>query len=398
MGFSNDLCVVGGAGHVGLPFTLVFAEAGLKTAVYDKNKEALTRIAGGTVPFMEQGAEPLLKKALAENRLVLSDSPAVVGDSRVIVITIGTPIDEFLNPVFRDIRNCLAELKPFLREGQVLILRSTVYPGTTEWCSRWLRENGLNIPLAYCPERVVQGKSVEEIKQLPQIIGGVTPEGEREARDLFRRIAVETCPLPPVEAEFAKLFTNAYRYIHFAIANQFYMIAASAGVEYPRLLAGMKFHYPRLDGLPGPGFSAGPCLLKDTMQLNAFSKNQFALGAAAMNINEGLVMFLVERLSGQCDLKQKTIGILGMAFKPENDDIRAALSYKLKKVLEFSAKRVLTTDPFVRDDPALLPLDRVIRESDLLILAIPHRVYRSADFQGKPVIDVWGSLEKESGR
>ncbi len=396
MQFSNDLCVVGGAGHVGLPFTLAFAEAGLRVAIYDKNKTALDRISSGAVPFMEQGAEALLKKALAENRLALSDSPRIIGESRVIVITIGTPVDEFFNPVFKDIRNCLIELKPFLREGQVLLLRSTVYPGTTEWCAGWLRENGLNIPLAYCPERVVQGKSIEEIKHLPQIIGGVTPEGEREALEVFRRISVETYLLTPIEAEFAKLFTNAYRYIHFAIANQFYMIATSAGVDYARLLAGMKFHYPRLESLPGAGLSAGPCLLKDTMQLNAFAKNQFFLGAAAMNINEGLVMFLVDRMSAKWNLKEKTIGILGMAFKPENDDIRASLSYKLKKVLEFNAKRVLTTDPFVREDSALLPLDQVIDRSDILILAIPHRVYKKAEFHGKPVVDIWGFLEKDS--
>jgi UDP-N-acetyl-D-mannosaminuronic acid dehydrogenase len=331
MPLNNDLCVVGGAGHVGLPFALAFTEAGLNVAIYDRNRAALEKISSGIVPFMEQGAEPLLHKARADRRIRFSDSPEIVGDSRVIVITIGTPVDEFFNPVFKDIRNCLAALKPFLKEGQVLVLRSTVYPGTTDWCARWLQENGLNIPLAYCPERVVRGKSIEEIKHLPQIVGGMTPEGEREALDLFRRIRVETYLLPPIEAEFAKLFTNAYRYIHFAIANQFYMIAASAGVDYARLSAGMKFHYPRLDSLPGASFSAGPCLLKDTMQLNAFAKNQFFLGAAAMNINEGLVMFQVDRMSARWNLKEKTVGILGMAFKPENDDIRFSLGYEPKK-------------------------------------------------------------------
>jgi UDP-N-acetyl-D-mannosaminuronic acid dehydrogenase len=395
MTFSCDLCVVGGAGHVGLPFALVFAEAGLRVAIYDKNQHALDQISAGTLPFMEQGGESLLQKALAEKHLTLSNSPRVAGDSRCVVITIGTPVDEFFNPVFRDFRHCLAELKPFLRVGQILLLRSTVYPGTTQWCSGWLRENSLEIPLAYCPERVVQGKSIEEIKHLPQIVGGVTPEAEREALALFNRIGVETYPLPPIEAEFAKLFSNAYRYIHFAIANQFYMIATSAGADYARLLAGMKFHYPRLEGLPGAGLSAGPCLLKDTMQLNAFAKNQFFLGAAAMNINEGLVMFVVDRMAAKWDLKEKTVGILGMAFKPENDDIRASLSYKLKKVLEFNAKAVLTTDPFVREDSALLPMEQMIRQSDILILAIPHRIYKTADYLGKPVVDIWGVLEKD---
>jgi UDP-N-acetyl-D-mannosaminuronic acid dehydrogenase len=211
MPFVNDLCMAGGAGHVGLPYTLVFAEAGQRTAIHDKNNTGLDRIAAGTIPFMEQGAEALLKKALADKHLALSDSPAIVGKSRVVVITIGTPVDKFFNPVFKDICNCLVELKPLLREGQVLVLRSIVVPRMTDWCAWWLRENGLDIPLTYRPERVVHGKSIDEIKQLPQIIGAVTPEGEREALELFQRIAVETYLLAPTEAEFAKLLTNAYR-------------------------------------------------------------------------------------------------------------------------------------------------------------------------------------------
>jgi UDP-N-acetyl-D-mannosaminuronic acid dehydrogenase len=142
---------------------------------------------------------------------------------------------------------------------------------------------------------------------------------------------METYLPTPIEAESAKLSANACRNIHFAIADQFYMTAASAGLDYTRLSAGMKFHSPRLDSLPGAGLSAGPCLLKDTMQLNAFARNQFFLGAAAMNINEGLVMLLVDRRSARWDLKQKTIRILGVAVKPENDDICFSLGYKLKK-------------------------------------------------------------------
>ena len=145
--------------------------------------------------------------------------------------------------------------------------------------------------------------------------------------------------------------------------------------------------------MPRPGFAAGPCLVKDTMQLSAFARNQFGLGHAALLVNEGLVLHVIEDLKRRYDLANMTVGLLGMAFKAESDDIRASLSYKFKKVLSGQARAVLTTDPFVTTDPELMPLDEVIAKSDLLILCAPHAAYRDADFKGKPVFDVWGHLE-----
>ena len=199
--------------------------------------------------------------------------------------------------------------------------------------------------------------------------------------------------MSPIEAEFAKLFGNAYRYIEFAATNQFYLIAQAAGVDYQRILAAMKHNYPRAKNIPKPGYAAGPCLMKDTMQLSAFARNEFSLGNAAMLINEGLPLHVIGDLRRRYDLGKMTVGLLGMAFKSEIDDARASLSYKFKKVLNGLAREVLTTDPFVTIDPDLLPLDEVIARSDILILCTPHLGYKSADLKGKPVVDVWGLLE-----
>ena len=197
----------------------------------------------------------------------------------------------------------------------------------------------------------------------------------------------------PLEAELAKLFNNAYRYIEFAATNQFYLIAKSAGLDYQRILKAMKHNYPRAKNVPRAGFAAGPCLVKDTMQLAAFARNQFGLGHAAMMVNEGLVMHVVDDLRHQYDLSEMNVGLLGMAFKANIDDTRAALSYKFKKILATCAREVLTTDPFVSGDPDLLPLDEVIARSDLLILCTPHLCFKDADLKGKPVVDVWGFLD-----
>ena len=390
--FKYDLCVIGGAGHVGLPFALVFADHNLNVAIYDINKSALEKIGQGVVPFMEEGANELLNKVLAKGNLTLSSQVQIIRQSKTVVITIGTPVDEFLNPVFDGIQKSFEFIQPYLLQDQLLILRSTLFPGTTEWLVERLKLFGLQLKVAFCPERLVQGKGIEEIMTLPQIVSGISPEAEQAAADFFGNIGVEIVRLSPKEAEFAKLFSNAYRYITFAIANQFYMITTSAGVDYEHVMKGMKYHYPRLDGLAGAGFAAGPCLFKDTMQLNAFHNNSFSLGQAAMNVNEGLVLYISDQLSAKYDLSEMTIGLLGMAFKSNNDDIRSSLSYKMKKVMNFKAKQVLTTDPFVKEDQDLRSLEEVIEKSDLIILCVPHKQYKSLRIKDKPVIDVWGYL------
>jgi len=389
-----DLTVVGGGGHVGIPLVLAFAEAGFRVNVHDLNRGVLETLQSGRLPFIELGGEALLAKALGQQRLVFTTSPAEISRRGPVIITIGTPTDEFFNPVRKVVQDCIDALLPHLLDGQLLVLRSTVFPGTTEWLHDYLRRRGRDLKVAFCPERVVQGQGIKELKETPQIVSGITPAAEAEAAKLFSAIAPELVVVAPREAEFAKLFNNAYRYIEFAAANQFYQIAKSAGVDYRRVYDAMKRNYPRARSVPSPGLAAGPCLVKDTMQLAAFAQNQFSLGNAAMLVNEGLVLHLCDDLRRRYDLSRMTVGLLGMAFKADIDDTRASLSYKFKKALAGLVESVLTTDPFVTTDPDLLPLDDVIGRSDLLILCAPHSLYRELDFGGKPVLDVWGFLRK----
>jgi UDP-N-acetyl-D-mannosaminuronic acid dehydrogenase len=388
-----DVTVVGGVGHVGVPLVLALAEAGLRVNVNDLNQQTLDTLQSGQLPFIEVDAEGALNRALAGKRLVFTNAPERISTGGPVIITIGTPIDEFLNPVRKVVQDCIDPLLPRLEDGQLLVLRSTVFPGTTDWLASYLDSKGRKLKVAFCPERVVQGNGMIELRAMPQIVSGVTPDAEREAAGLFERITPEVVAVSPIEAEFAKLFSNAYRYIEFAATNEFYLVAKSAGVDYQRVLNAMKHNYPRLKSIPRPGFAAGPCLVKDTMQLSAFARNQFGLGHAALLINEGLVLHVVDDIKHRFDLPNTTVGLLGMAFKSQSDDTRASLSYKFKKVLAGQARAVLTTDPFVTTDPELRPLDEVIAGSDLLILCAPHAVYRDADFRGKPVFDVWGELQ-----
>lgn len=389
-----DLTVVGGAGHVGIPLVLAFAAKGFNVNVNDINEDSLAALKAGRLPFIEYGAADLLTKALADKRLSFSSKPSEISTKGPVIITIGTPVDEFLNPERQVIQDCIDALLPHLRDGQLIVLRSTLYPGTTDWIDEHLKRLGRKLKVAFCPERIVQGYGIDELGRMPQVISGTSAEAEEEAAALFKPIVPELVLVKPIEAEFAKLFNNAYRYIEFAVTNQFYLIAKSAGLDYHRILRAMKHNYPRAKNIPRPGFAAGPCLVKDTMQLLAFARNEFGLGNDAILVNEGLVLHVIADLRRHYDLNKMTVGLLGMAFKAEIDDTRASLSYKFKKALAGQAREVLTTDPFVTIDPELLPLDEVIARSDILILCTPHQCYKAADFKNKPMVDVWGFLEK----
>jgi UDP-N-acetyl-D-mannosaminuronic acid dehydrogenase len=386
-----DLVILGGAGHVGIPLTLCFAAAGKRVLILDLNERAMDSLLEAQLPFVEHGAEGILEEALRRGRISCTNNPAHIPPGVPVIVTIGTPVDEFLNPVQKAVAACIDGLRPHLREGQLLILRSTVFPGTTDWLSRYLSDQ--KVKVAFCPERVVQGRGIEELRSMPQIVSGTTPAAEEEAAALFSLIVPKIVRTTPLEAEFAKLFSNVYRYVEFATTNQFFMIAHSAGADYGRILEAMKMDYPRLRHIPGPGFAAGPCLFKDTMQLAAYARNQFALGHAAMLVNEGLVLYVVDWLRREIDLGQATVGLLGMAFKADIDDTRASLSYKLKKTLAMHARRVLTTDPFVTDDPELRDAREVIDQSDALVLCTPHREYKQLDLHGKKLFDVWNFVE-----
>ncbi|PYR29112.1 MAG: nucleotide sugar dehydrogenase [Acidobacteria bacterium] len=387
-----DICIIGGAGHVGLPLALVFAAAGQRVIIYDLNADALKQIAGGTMPFIEYGAEPLLQAALRDQRLLFSSDPRDMARAKHIIVAVGTPVDEYLNPKLRALIDLFKAIKPNLDPDQTIIIRSTVFPRTCRFVLRALNEDGHNWHVAYCPERIAQGHAIRELKDLPQIVSGCSEEAVRRATELFSLIAPQVITLEVEEAELAKLFSNAWRYIQFAAANQFYMVAESIGLDFTRVRQAMVDGYGRAASLPGAGFAAGPCLLKDTMQLAAFNNNSFTLGHAAMAINEGLPNYLVDSLSRRHKLSEMRVGILGMAFKADIDDIRDSLSYKLGKVLRFQGAQVLYSDEFAKD-PTFITKEQLVASSDVVIVGVPHSAYKTLVVpDGVDVVDLWGVL------
>lgn len=390
---SFDIVIVGGLGHAGFPLGLVFADKAFRVCLYDIDSKKADLVKKKIMPFMEYGGEPILRKVIDNGRLRVSTDIKCVSKARYVIIAIGTPIDEYLNPKVRSFLDFFSHLKRYIHRRQTIIVRSTVYPHTCRQMFKMLGdEKGWD--LAYCPERIVQGHAVKELVELPQVVAGMTEEAAGKAAELFSRISPKIIRVSMEEAELIKLFTNTWRYIQFAIANQFYMIAHSYGVDYDRVRRAMVEGYNRAATLPSAGFTAGPCLLKDTMQLVAFYGNNFQLGHASMMINEGLPGYIVDDLRKRYDLGKISVGILGMAFKADIDDIRDSLSYKLRKILQFHGAKVLCSDEYAKN-AAFISRDSLVASSDVIIIGVPHSAYKTLAVPKKvEVVDLWGITKK----
>lgn len=367
-----------GIGRVGLPLALFLAEKGATVYGIDVDQEKINILNRRQMPFMEDGAPELLTKHIGKSLKVTTDF-ANIAKSKIIILTLGTPVDENMNPSLVQIDRALSVARPHLRRGQLLILRSTVSPGTTEYVRAYLEEEGFkvgeNFYLAFCPERIAEGRSLVELAQIPQIVGGSERNSARKAAEFFKELGIEVNLSDSVSAELAKLFTNMYRYINFAIANEFMILAGNNHRDIYAIVDLVNKNYKR-GGLALPGLTGGPCLFKDGFFL--IGDVPFAdLIATSWKINESIPLFLIKKVRERTKLHCKKAVILGLAFKAEIDDIRESLAFKVKKALERERAKVFLHDPYVpgyQND-----LDQTLKGADLIFLATNHNFYKKMD-------------------
>ena len=372
-----------GVGRVGLPLALVLAEKGFVVTGIDVDPYRINLLKHKIMPFMEEGAAQLLEKHSGKNFQVFSQEhiDRIVAENAVIIFTLGTPIDDTYSPNFSDIEKLIRRISPVIKSGHTIILRSTVSPGATEQLARQLEEQtklilGKTLFLAYCPERIAEGKSVEELGQIPQIIGSLEESSAKKAANIFEKIAPKILFTNTRSAELAKLFCNMYRYIDFAIGNEFMMIAESYGCDIYDVLKLVNNDYKRA-GLKSPGLTAGPCLVKDGFFL--IDKSPYMeLVTAAWRLNENIPGYLLSRIKEQVgDLTKKKVAILGLAFKKNIDDTRYSLSPKLKRYFLAEGAKVSVSDPFIDSQP----LEDALTGAEILIIGVNHDVFKNITFE-----------------
>ena len=386
-----DIAIIGGAGHIGLPLGLLLANKKKKVILYDKNKINLNLIEKSKLPFMEKNGLKLLKKN--KKRIFPTSNKKFLKNTKIIIICIGTPVENS-KPDLKFFFKVFKEIKPFLNPKKLLIVRSSIYPGSIYKIQKYLGKKYKNI--SYCPERVVQGESISELPKLPQIISGLSPLSINQSKNIFNLICKKTIVTSILEAELIKLFSNSWRYINFSISNQFYNICEKLNVDFNNLRKNMMDGYERNKNIPKAGFAAGPCLYKDTAQLNAFLKDSFTLGKEATKINQTLPIEIYKKLKKKFGKKlvKKKIGILGVAFKPDIDDTRNSLSLDLYNYLKKKKLKTFVSDDYV-DIKNKINKSVLIKNSDIIILGTPHKIYKKIRIPKKKyLIDTWGFFEK----
>jgi len=380
------ISIVGGGGRVGLPLAISLAHKNHEIIIIDSDPIRVKQINQREMPFYEKDADYLLKN-LGINQLKATFDNHEIIDSDVCILIIGTPINEDGTPGANELSKVVQSLSRFLVNTKLLMLRSTVYPGITEKISLEVKSYGLNTFVSFCPERITEGNALEEIRILPQIIGADSEPSYLISEKVFNGVSPKCIRTTFKEAEISKLFANAFRYFKFAIANEFFELCVNENINWENVWYSLKEEYPRAKDLPLPGFAAGPCLVKDTLQLDYFAENKFNISKAAIKVNEEMPDFIIEQLQKNYDLSNMIVGILGMTFKANVDDFRSSLSFRLKNLLQNVAKEVLCSDEVLQKD-YFITSNELLAKSDIVIIATPHKEYSKLSID-KPLVDIW---------
>jgi len=409
----NDFTLgVVGIGRVGLPLSLVFAKSGVKVIGIDKNKDYVEKLKRGEKPFREAGIEELLN---IRTFTPTTDIQWGIGESDILILCVGTPLTRGYNPDYSYLYSALSEIAAVPMKEKMIIIRSTVPPRTLEdRVVPFLEKKtglkaGVDFGVAVCPERIVEGRAIEEIKSLPEIIGGINPISAEIAAELFRKINPNKKILKttPTAAELAKLFSNVYRYVNFALANEFALLAEGFGQDALEVINTLNAGYPR-GGVPKPGLAGGPCLTKDGyFLLSNVAFPDFIL--LAWRLNEFIPQYIVNRLKRKLKEKGKPIhkckiALLGLAFKAGIDDTRYSPSVRIAELLEAENAAVAKHDPYIEGTETL---EDAINNADAIILATNHpefersckTIYQLGGYKPDCIlIDCWGMIDDKEAK
>jgi len=382
------IAVVGGAGRVGLPLSVLLAQAGHHVDAVDIDAQRLEMLRAGNAPFKENSLDDLLGAVISSGRLVPTSDEGVYALADAAIVVVGTDLDENGSPQNDSVLAVINRLRDRIRTDALVILRSTVMPGTTAIARERLSVRTNRV--VYCPERIAEGAAITELRTMPQMVGCDSDDSTYElVSALFATLGVESVRVTTGEAEMGKLILNAWRYAQFAFGNEFARLCELNKVNYAKVFRAIRYKYPRADGIKSAGLAGGPCLEKDTRQLVASAEFGSELLNEVLKTHAAMVNVLFERVAETVDLASSTVALLGLTFKPGSDDLRSSPALKLAERLQAHAKRLLVVDPHLIDDVGyeIVTLSVALESAHIVVVGTQHAEFRDLK-TNLPVVDL----------
>jgi UDP-N-acetyl-D-mannosaminuronic acid dehydrogenase len=395
----DKVCVIG-LGYIGLPTASTFASRGLNVLGVDVNPAVISALQNGEPHISEPGLYDLVHNALISGKLIISETPQ---PADAFVIAVPTPFYENQTRIYDDhpyrfadmraVTSATESIVSHLRPGNLVILESTSPPRTTVDLVKPILERsglraGVDFLLAYSPERVLPGRIIKELTENARVIGGIDQASSEAGRDLYAHFVTgEIVLTDATTAEMVKLMENTYRDVNIAVANEFSRLAQRFGVDIWEAISIANRH-PRVKILnPGPGVG-GHCISVDPWFLVEAAPDLSKLITAARYVNDSQPHFVLEFVNTHLDkeLKKVRIAALGLAFKPDVDDLRESPAIEVVKLLSEAGANVIGFEPYKPDAvipgvPTTTSLDDAIRIADILLLLVGHDEFKYLDPQ-----------------
>ncbi|PID97549.1 MAG: UDP-N-acetyl-D-mannosamine dehydrogenase [Actinobacteria bacterium] len=382
-----------GMGYIGLPTAVTFAQAGWDVVGVDVDPQRVKLINSAVLPFVEEGFEALLKKAVESGRFRATTTPE---SADVCILSLPTPFLEDHSADLRSIEAAVDSIIPALNGGELIILESTVPPGTTQHVSQRVLQQRPDLSgqlfFAHSPERVLPGRIVEEITKNDRVVGGLTPEATQRAHDLYATFCTgEIAQTDAKTAELSKLVENSFRDVNIAFANEISLICDRLGIDVWELIE-LANHHPRVNILsPGPGVG-GHCIAVDPWFIVSTAPDLAHLVRMAREVNDSKPRWVIEEVASAIEQAppHAQVALLGLTFKADIDDLRGSPALDIASTLARSYPTVSfsVVEPHISKMPPslseyenvkLAALDDALDSCEIIVLLVGHEPFHHID-------------------
>ena len=397
----KDICVVG-LGYIGLPSAALLASRGHRIHGVDISQRVVDTINGGKVHIAEPDLDGFVRAAVDSGRLRAS---TVAAEADIYIIAVPTPFIDDHHPDMQYVISASRSIAPFLRPGNIVILESTSPVGSTELVNKILKEEGLEtsaLYIAHCPERVLPGRVMIELIENDRVVGGLTPEASSKVAEFYRTFVTgEVIETDARTAEMCKLAENASRDVQIAFANELSIVCDKFGIDAWEVIK-LANRHPRVNILrPGTGVG-GHCIAVDPWFIVSSAPEESVLIRTARLQNLNKTEWVIEKIKNKVaawerEFRRKpVVACMGLAFKPNIDDLRESPAvYVVRKLIE-SGIEVLAVEPNIKESEefCLCPLDQIKKKADVFVLLVGHREFKNIDLKEETYLDFCGIGEK----